>query len=110
LNSALKRRTLPNPAANAISVNFRDVSLNRRLASSNLCVCANSMGDTPSSASVTRRKCRSLTPRDAASSPIRALESACSSIPAMTALASRLAASTEPMPGARSGRQRRHGL
>ena len=39
----------------------------------------------PSSASVTRRKCRSLTPREAARSPTRPFETACSSMPATAA-------------------------
>ena len=69
LNSALKRRTLPKPLANAISVWLSEVSRSSRLANSNRCVCANSIGDTPSSDCVTRRRCRSLTPSDAASSP-----------------------------------------
>ena len=46
---------------------------------------------------------------DAASSPTRALDRACSSMPAMAAPTKRLTASTGAMPGALSGRQRRHG-
>ena len=93
-----------------MSVSLREVSVSSRLASNSRWVCASSTGDTPSSASVTRRRCRSLTPKEAARSATRPFETACSSMPATAAPARRLAASTLASPGARSGRQRRQGL
>ena len=48
-NSALKRRTLAKPLANATSVTGSAVSVSSRFASSSRCVCAYSTGDTPNS-------------------------------------------------------------
>ena len=58
-NTELKRRRLWNPLANAIRVTESDVSASRRFASSRRCVCASSIGDTPSSRSKARRSWRS---------------------------------------------------
>ncbi len=53
-NSALNRRTLPNPAANAMSVSGSAVSCSSCLASASRRVCASSTGDTPSRADTAR--------------------------------------------------------
>jgi hypothetical protein len=105
----LKRRTLPKPLANATSVTGSAVSVSRRFASSSLCVWANSTGDTPNSAPKARRKCRSVMPRRAARESSPDWSSVASSIMLAAAWARRVVASTLALPGASSGRQRRHG-
>ena len=114
-NAALKRRRLAKPAASATCATGRRVSASNCLAASRRRVCSQSMGDTPNSASNTRRRWRSLTPRRAASpatlgtsSPQASGESsrraAC-----WASRADASCADQASVCGASSGRQRRQG-
>ena len=95
---------------NAISVIGRLVSVSNRLADNNLVVSASCSGETPNSDCTTRLKCRSLMPISSASSLTDDLDKAPSSMCCAIMPASRPTASTLALPGASSGRQRRHGL
>ena len=109
-NSALKRRTLAKPLASATSVTGSAVSVSSRFASSSRCVCAYSIGDTPNSASKTRRRWRLVTPTRAARPSMPPSSSTPSSIRSTAACASRADASIAGVARARApGRQRRHG-
>ncbi len=79
----------------------------RSFAKSNLWVCANCMGETPNSDSITLRKCLPLMPISSASSSTPSSASAPSSILFKAIAAKRLTASMEAFPGASSGRQRK---
>jgi hypothetical protein len=105
----LKRLTLAKPLACAMAVTGRCVSVSRRLASSSRCVCAYSIGETPNSASKTRRRCRSETPTRAASRSIPPSSITPDSMRSTAPCARREPASIAAWPGASSGRQRRHG-
>jgi hypothetical protein len=105
----LKRRTLPNPAAPAISVIVRAVSVISVLARKSLRVWAIDTGDAPRCRRRSRRRWRSPIPSRAAS---RSTPSS-SSAPSAISRSARAALLDVPRqagrPGAASGRQRRQG-
>jgi hypothetical protein len=107
-NAALKRRTLPKPAAKAISAIERPLSTASALANRPRCAVATCFGEAPTWCLNRRRSARSWMPTRAASAGT--LSSAASPAPiSSSARRARPSDPSQPGPGASSGRQRRHG-
>jgi hypothetical protein len=110
LKASLKRRRLLKPLAKATSVIGSVVSVSSCLASSSRRVSNSWIGGTPSSARMMRRTCRELNSNWSA---IRSSPACSPRLPSSRrctiSSAIRCASSTGALPGASSGRQRRHG-
>ncbi len=106
-NTALQRRTLEKPLANATSASGSAVSWRSCLASASRRDCASSTGETPISATIARRRWRPLTPSSAARSSADPSFIEPASMRATAAAHRRETASTGPWPGDSSGRQRK---
>ena len=105
----MKRRRLPKPDANAISVMDRSVSSISRFAKWRRRVFATASGGAPTWATNRRCRWRGPMPSRAASASTEPSSSA----PSWTSASARLTTAEVPsqagVPGAASGRQRRHG-
>ena len=110
LNASLNRRRLEKPLAKATSVIGNVVSVRSCLASNRRRVSSSWIGGTPSSFWRIRRICRELSSNWSAipSSPAFSSRCPCSSRCTISC-AIRWASSTGALPGASSGRHRRHG-
>ena len=106
---SLKRRTLRNPDASATRNIGRSVSLMSCFANCSLLVLATATGEAPRWTRKSRFKCRALTPRRSD----RSTTLSESSTPSVMRRSARLTVVEVPfhagVPGAVSGRQRRHG-